>query len=159
MKEFKAGDNVYCPKLGGNIFTLKDAAKFNAAPYSLFIQLDDGRVRFTAHGQANEADCVPSLFHATPENHQRLSDLHSDIEFEKPKLKGVELAKKLCERGEVFFAMCSNDEMPLLDDNEAIFPVIQYCGDTAYSFETKNAVYKFVLPIEIVNNKVVEREE
>jgi hypothetical protein len=96
-EQFKAGDEVYCPKLGLKICTLEKGI-VNSYP----IRINE-RNSFSLEGKAVIVDSVQSIFHATPENKALLEALYK-CEFESPKLKGSDLTRKLLSEGK--HALC-----------------------------------------------------
>jgi len=81
MSKFKEGDLVYCPSQGTKIFTLYSGGGTHPQPLMLY----DGDIAlgvFNANGCDGEVD-VPKLFHATPENKEKLEALYG-VEFEPP---------------------------------------------------------------------------
>lgn len=82
MKElFKAGDKVYCPSLGREVYTVKKTV--DSETFTLSIEGHNRQVSFTCKGMFYSADVVPSIFHATEESRALLEKLYG-VEFEKP---------------------------------------------------------------------------
>lgn len=79
-QEFKAGDKVYCPSEQVQIYTLKAG---DCRTYPLVIEGDYSIKSFTLYGQRYSGDPMPSILHATPENHEMLCKLYG-VEFEAP---------------------------------------------------------------------------
>lgn len=81
IKEFKAGDKVYC--LGHDwetkIYTVELAA--SASHYPVAIETRD---TFTVEGKLYESSEVPSLVYATKENYDLLCKLFPNQAWEKP---------------------------------------------------------------------------
>lgn len=99
-RKFKAGDKVYFPALGGNIVELRENESGFAA-YALIAERC-GRYRsVNTLGREWSADAVPSIFHATPENHELLERLYG-IDFEKPPAKPTpkEIIEAMLKRGD-----------------------------------------------------------
>lgn len=92
---FKAGDEVYCPAMGEDIFVL-DIDSYHRASSEYPLSLRDST--FTTEGLRHTTDKVPYIFHATPENKDLLEALYK-CEFESPKLKGSDLTRKLLSEG------------------------------------------------------------
>lgn len=92
MEEFKVGDKVYCPKLGGGIYEL---LKNQNLLYPLGVEYHNA---CDCRGNINPNSKVPDVFHATLDNKAKLESLYG-IEFEEPKLTGSELTKKLLKDG------------------------------------------------------------
>ena len=102
-KEFKAGDFVYCPHIGTQIFALEDNDSVN---YPLcFTYYNDGgykvSITFTLDGMEAKEYKTPQIFHATPEMKAKLDDLYG-VEFEKPPVKPTskEIVKAYLDRGD-----------------------------------------------------------
>ena len=96
LNEFKAGDLVYCPTVSTNILRVY---QFQEDTTHLYIIRDldgDAKAAITQHGQLYNAHHAPSVFHATPENKEKLESLYGK-QFEVPKriLNGSELCKYL----------------------------------------------------------------
>ena len=87
-KEFKAGDLVYYPAQGTQVFQLEGNSSLY---YPLAITFydddgDEGFATFTLEGFLSKTHKAPLLFHATPEMKAKLEDLHG-VEFETPPSK------------------------------------------------------------------------
>lgn len=80
MNEFKVGDTVYCPSKTNRIHKLLD---WDDSHYTLGIRDNSFLMSFTQHGVAGIYSDMPSIFHATPENHELLTKLYG-VEFEVP---------------------------------------------------------------------------
>lgn len=81
---FEEKDKVYCPSQGTKIFTLYSGGGTHPQPLMLY----DGDIAlgvFNANGCDGEVD-VPKLFHATPENKEKLEALYG-VAFQKPPTK------------------------------------------------------------------------
>lgn len=79
-QEFKAGDKVYCPSEQVQIYTLRAN---DCGIYPLIIKCDSFIKSFTLYGHRYSGDPMPSILHATPENHELLCKLYG-VEFEAP---------------------------------------------------------------------------
>ena len=87
-KEFKAGDPVYFPAKGTQVFQLEG---YSGLYYPLAITFydddgDKGLVTFTLEGFLSKTHKAPLLFHATPEMKAKLEALYG-VEFETPPSK------------------------------------------------------------------------
>ena len=89
-QEFKAGDKVYYPNKQAQIYTLKERGSINyplaigdSINYPLVIESISSEPTFTPCGRIYMDDQLPSIFHATPENHELLCRLYG-TEFEPP---------------------------------------------------------------------------
>lgn len=81
---FKAGDKVYCPKIGGSIYTLTNYDRKFLAIY--FIPTANNCYLFSKHGydcSSYNRDYI-SIFHVTQENYELLSKLQPNTVFELP---------------------------------------------------------------------------
>lgn len=85
MSKFKAGDKVYCPKLSHKVVTLQETTE-NFGYYPLTVIKNGTTYCFTVDGKHNSLDEVPSLHHATEENHALLEKLYG-MKFEAPPIK------------------------------------------------------------------------
>lgn len=83
MNTFKVGDKVYFPERFKNIIALEEHLD---SQYPVSIMGTNVFDRFTLQGLSNVESILPSIFHATEENHRKLSELYG-IEFEKPSAK------------------------------------------------------------------------
>lgn len=82
MKTFKAGDLVYCPKIGTGVYTLeRSAGGESAVPYVLKIETVARVEAFTDHGYWFIGNAFPVIFKATEKNRKRLSKLYG-VEFD-----------------------------------------------------------------------------
>ena len=99
MSKFKAGDPVYYPQLGHNIYRLQPTT---SNPYPVKIYLGDKlEESFTGDGKLCEHDKAATLFHATPENQKKLEQLHGiKLEDTSPKPTSKEIIKMRLEKGE-----------------------------------------------------------
>ena len=82
---FKAGDLVYYPNRGTEIYKLQES---NRLDWPLEIQNDQIWSVFRSNGQANGLSDMTQIFHATEDNCYLLSKLY-DREFEKPRPRQV----------------------------------------------------------------------
>ncbi len=158
MKEFKAGDKVYYPTKSTKIYTLLKRDVGDG--YGLQIKDIGVTEIFDEEGDGILETRLPALIHATQRNYELLSELYPEYIFEKPTLRGTELAKKLCERGEKFWAVVGFK--PEYDPNNlvAIYCIAKYYANTNYPFHTVDGEdFKYAFPVNVINGKVVEREE
>lgn len=91
MKEFKAGDLVYYPDKGTQVFQLEPYS--GLGPFPVCICFDDGDdddepvvESFTSDGYLLSGHETPKIFHVTEENHALLEKLYGK-EFQKPPTK------------------------------------------------------------------------
>ena len=102
-EQFKAGDEVYCPRLGSIIYTVRtnDSTTFPIAALGITLK---------SNGIYHDKDKLSTIFHATPENKALLEALYK-CEFESPKLKGSDLTRKLLSEGKhvLCYVNCHDD--------------------------------------------------
>ena len=108
-KKFKVGDKVYCPMYGTSIlkvFRNTSGCNLDSHPFEIVVGGDD---MLTNDGKIIN-DVIPSIFHATPENHKALEILYGD-EFEKPsvKLTSREIIQAMLARGDKSVCCWVND--------------------------------------------------
>ena len=101
-KKFKVGDKVYCPMYGTSIlkvFRNTSGCNLDSHPLEIVVGGDD---ILTNDGKIIN-DVIPSIFHATPENHKALEQLYG-VEFEKPPVKPTsrEIIKATLARGDKY---------------------------------------------------------
>lgn len=85
-QKFKAGDKVYCPRLGSKIFTVRQEKDYHGMD-NLRVGVVGGRiVNFDSSGIANPLLCKGQqvVTHATTESYEMLSKLYPNTEFEAP---------------------------------------------------------------------------
>jgi len=104
---FKAGDEVYCPLLSKTIHKL---AVFSTSSSKTLLQHKHLTLSFYHNGKINQADDLPSIFHAKPEKQKQLEALYK-CDFESPKLKGSDLTRKLLSEGKhvLCYVNCHDD--------------------------------------------------
>ena len=147
---FKAGDEVYCPLLSKTIHKL---AVFSTSSSKTLLQHKHLTLSFYHNGKINQADDLPSIFHAKPEKQKQLEALYK-CDFESPKLKGSDLTKRLLSEGKHVLCYVSD-----LSDYSAIakkkFALLVHtlCGD--FSFEdTDGVAWKYAVPCNDYANLV-----
>lgn len=88
MSEFKVGDLVYFPKMTQKICVLSDGIPKYLTDRPLCIDglTENGnkRATFYCDGKQSKKHNGQSIFHATQENHELLSKLYPNVEFEQP---------------------------------------------------------------------------
>ncbi len=72
--KFKAGDNVLCPSIGNDIYTLEQIA--DPSTSRLAIRVTSGLHSFYSDGRNQPSDPLPLLFHDTPANRQSVLALY-----------------------------------------------------------------------------------
>ncbi len=163
---FKAGDKVYCPVIGNRVYALVS----HSDPKNVRLKLQEERraggyleheyMCFSSCGRSYLSGVV-CLHKANKENYERLSQMYPEMEFETPKhtLKGSELAEYLLSKGRVFFAHASDcDENSAIEDGDIfIFSELRN-GENSKFFSKQFGCYKYAVPVEIIDNKVVPME-
>lgn len=83
-REFKTGDKVYYPSKGTRVFTVSDSNSDSILPIAIY---EDQSLLclFNRYG-SRSSDVLPSIFHATPENQEKLEALYGR-KFEAPPVK------------------------------------------------------------------------
>lgn len=77
--KFKVGDKVYCPSASVKICTVKD---YSCDDGILGLPFGNTHVPFDEHGVSTMTQ-IPTVFHATAENHALLEQLYG-VKFEAP---------------------------------------------------------------------------
>ncbi len=104
MREFKAGDLVYCPNHSTKVLKVaKNNSDYNLDIYPLMVTVCDYVYTFTDSGKHSRTAKQPTLFHATPENHELLEKLYG-VEFEKSprEVLGNEIVQAMLARGDKY---------------------------------------------------------
>lgn len=126
MREFKAGDKVYCPRLGTKVYTLEGTVSvFAGYPFPVRITIDDKNYTYTKEGISFIGNECSDLFHATEENKVLLDQLYGTA-FEEP----------LTEEGTGWFDCCEGtgdeDDIGVVYTCMAGFPVnVDFFADLA----------------------------
>lgn len=144
---FKAGDKVYFPRQDNKIYTL-DCRE--SVDYPLFI--DELTTSVTIDGKYSTGDQNSSIFHATDENYQLLSQLYK-TEFEKPKkvLKGSDLTRHFLSEGKWVVCYISDE-----DDQAAmeylLSSLITQIDDDGNFVESDGTLWSYAVPIQIIES-------
>lgn len=104
MNKFKAGDLVYYPTMGTQVFQLDACRGRDCLPICIRFDGDEGAFEaFTSTGFVYLTDQLPKIFHATEENHALLEKLYGK-EFQKPPTKPTsrDIIKAMLERGDKY---------------------------------------------------------
>lgn len=146
MNKFKVGDKVYCPYYGTDIFEVQpNEWDEDLDKYPLMV----GARTFTVHGKNYDNRPLQDIFHATPENHERLEKLYG-VEFEKPPVKPTskEIIQAMLARGDKYVCCWLSDfeQIPTVDDT--CWCVVGY-KDGGYPFIASNgSVWKYATPFD-----------
>ena len=108
MSKFKAGDPVYYPQLGNDVYRLQPTT-FDTHPVKIYLG-DKLAELFTRDGKLLEHDKTATIFHATPKNRRLLEQLH-DVELESPPIKksNGETVKTLFQTGDNYIWCVEHD--------------------------------------------------
>lgn len=79
-QEFKVGDKVYYPSKSTKVHALHER---DEEGYALFFNHNNHVCSFKSNGIEWSDEIMPTIFHATPENHELLCKLYG-VEFEAP---------------------------------------------------------------------------
>lgn len=75
MRTFKVGDQVYCPMIGTEVYTLLESGN-SARPLRLPAGNDVGSILVGTDGTVYSREAVPSIFHADKKNYKLLCKLY-----------------------------------------------------------------------------------
>ncbi|MDP8173164.1 hypothetical protein QJU93_07310 [Pasteurella skyensis] len=157
-KTFKAGDRVYYPEYTNKICTLEEC-KTEETPLKILLNSSSS---YSGYNLLTEKGCngisnTQKIFFATEENYKLLSQLYSNIEFEKPKLKGSELAKKLAKDQYILAWVSDDSEKEARRDR--ICDVVKY-DSSCIQFITEELVeWEFAIPVNLTKEGTVEITE
>lgn len=146
-QEFKAGDKVYCPEISNTVHILTDIC-CKSKTYE--VRTSEGNyIHVDEYGRYGIESFNPTIFHATPENHELLCRLYG-MEFEPPpkRKEPREIIKAMLKAGydgvpcktdsKKYRFVCVNvSDDPYfpfvydsLDKNDAFSSAIPYCYQT-----------------------------
>ncbi|MDP8173664.1 hypothetical protein QJU93_09885 [Pasteurella skyensis] len=156
---FKVGDRVYLPSFTHIVCDLEHNKSIhcNIQPLEILLREENCilAIKLTKDGKMSD-NTNQIIFHATEKNHKLLSELHPNIDFEKPKskLKGTELAKKLAKDSYILaWTDCHSDEKAR---NHKIARVVKYNNITNH-FETElGHKWEYAVPAKLTKNGTVE---
>lgn len=148
MKEFKVGDKVYFPALGGNIVELRENESGFAA-YTLIAERCGQYRSMDTLGRERSVDAVPSIFHATPENHELLEKLYG-VEFEKPPTKptGNEIVQAMLARGDKYVPCWLSDGHQCPNSAQEIDFVTAIADDLSYVTTVTGFEWNYATPFD-----------
>lgn len=147
---FKAGDKVYFPKKSVKIYTLNE----HANDYPVEVQYGVSITSFTKHGKEFAFDDLPSIFHATKENCEKLSELYG-VQFEKPQ----SFLDKHLEKGSKVLCLIVKNlpaELPKciwnINSDQCTIDLIAFKQEDTYFNQHRVSVYEDIYPIAISSN-------
>lgn len=143
-KEFKAGDKVYYPNCGTEIYELQQGSSSDFP-----LEIKDIWQIFRRNGSTRMSD-MTQFFHATEENCELLSKLYG-VEFEKPELKPTPSAvvKKMLNAG-CAYVICN-----ILLPNKVVKDIIRGHEGIAFIGESDNYYYDEIVPLDSYTGKVI----
>lgn len=156
-QEFKAGDLVYYPKESAKIHTIRSR---NSESYQLVIEGDSFVHSFTLHGHYYADSQLPSIFHATHENHELLCKLYG-VEFEAPpKSKSPKEIIRLMKKAGHKFILCNaKDHNSDQWETVVAFGISSYCSPTSssdYMHDSFGSSYFEFYPINSKGQKIID---
>lgn len=156
MKKFKVGDKVYYPALGEKVYTLLE--NDDDVDYPLYVKRGGQPYSLTIKGFFRRIDKVPSILHATEENHALLEKLYG-VAFEKPPVKPepMEIIQAMILRGDKYVpCYVGDDEVLLYEDFELdfLFRINPY---DSHPFCGHRGSWKYALPVDLRTGEVITK--
>lgn len=151
--EFKAGDLVFeiDARNGVELITL-------SATISDTFNIRGSSICYLSDGRRGPYAEIPSLLHATPENHQALVTLYGEDAVPKLPVRGSELTKKLLEKQKYVLCLVSHisDDKARSVNPPKLRIVTGVDGDY---FNTPGGILaEFAVPIDMDGNEITEIE-
>lgn len=145
MREFKAGDKVYCPTFGPKVYTAASGFDGSDPHYPITVSGDT----FSVEGKLYARDLVGRLIHATPENHELLEKLYG-VEFEKPPRlpTGNEVIQAMLARGDKYVPCWVSDGNPRPNSRHELEFVVSVALDLSYVTTSGNVEWNFATPFD-----------
>lgn len=114
MSKFKAGDFVYYPARGTQVFQLEDCSVFENYPICIYFDLADKGCKFetfTPEGYAHLNHEMPQIWHATQGNHAKLEDFYGE-RFERPPAPTTSpaIVREMLDRGDYVVPCWTSNE-------------------------------------------------
>lgn len=152
---FKAGDLVYYPNRGTEIYELQES---NSLDFLLEIKNSSTWTIFHSNGKTNGLSDMIQLFHATEENCELLSKLYG-IEFEKPRPTPKQVIKHLLRTHEYVACYTSDsNETPSPDDVKKFITHI-HNGATLPFVDAELDEWRYAIPFDIKTGEVITEIE
>lgn len=150
---FKAGDLVYYPSCGTEIYKLQESNHLN---FPLEIKHGQIWVLFRSDGKANSLSDMIQLFHATEENCYLLSKLYG-IGFEKPRTRQV--VEHLLKTHKYVACYTSDfDETPSPDSVKNFITHIHDSATLPFVDDECN-MWRYAVPFDIKTGEVITEIE
>ena len=144
MREFKTGDKVYYPFRSTKVLTIHER---NSPDYPMLVS--EHTSSFTIDGKSYIEDILPSIFHATPENHTLLEQLYG-VEFEAPPVKPTsrEIVQAMLKMGEKYVCCWVSDfEETPTSENEWAY-ISEYVDDSYPFTMPSDSGWKYATPFD-----------
>lgn len=142
---FKAGDLVYYPNHGTEIYKLQES---NRLDFPLEIKNGSTWTIFRSNGKANSLSDMTQIFHATEDNCHLLSRLYG-VEFEKPRPTPAAIVKKMLNDGYTY-VICN-----ILLPKGVVKDIVRDYDDNLFFGEYGNYDYDQVIPLGSYTGKVI----
>ena len=143
MSKFKVGDKVYCPIFSaGKIYPL--TCNKGSVLNKPVIHGGVGR-SLTEDGFYDFDEKAPRIFHATKENHELLSKLYPEIQFELPPLTSNEIVQNMLKEGKPVMCYLSDDSYDMAVFKGIYGLVSSYDADEG--FEVAGEFWQYVVPM------------
>lgn len=162
MKKFKAGDKVYCPRLGREVFTVLENIEGTKFPLSVY--KGDKGLSFTLEGFFYSTDPTPTIIHATEENHALLEQLYG-TEFEKPPVvpTPMEIIQALLKHNKYVPCLVSDEdyEKDIIkrfnanSDDTVIDCITQLLDGYNSGYKGTNHNWKYAVPFDVKTGEVI----
>ena len=138
MSKFKVGDKVYYPSNCGIVFTVEDSK-------NVFYPLMVDQTCIKESGLLQSGDRGAIVFHATKENHELLSKLYPEIEFELPPLTNNEIVQNMLKEGKPVMCYLSDDSYDMAVFKGVYGLVASYDADEG--FDAGGSFWQYVVPM------------
>ena len=138
MSKFKVGDKVYYPSNCGIVFAVEDSEN---SVYQLMVD----QTCVTGSGLLKLGDRGAIVFHATKENHELLSKLYPEIQFELPPLTNNEIVQHILKDGKPVMCYLSDDSYDMAVFKGIYGLVASYDADEG--FDAGGSFWQYVVPM------------
>ena len=158
MSKFKAGDLVYYPNMGGEVFKLKGSLGSDTYPVCIYLDYGDDYkvIPFTSTGFMSATYKLPQIFHATPEMKAKLEEFYG-VEFKEPPPKPTSSeiikAKLVIEKLPVPCWVSNTNEQPSSSD-KWVFIERVLDGDRSF-LGTEYCRWKFATPFNYATGQPI----
>ncbi|OOS05981.1 hypothetical protein SAMN02745664_10219 [Moraxella cuniculi DSM 21768] len=163
MKKFKAGDKVYCPSLGREVYKVLENLS-GGTDFPLCVHKGVKELTLTLEGFYYPTDPLLTILHATEENHALLEKLYG-VEFEKPPAKPEPRAiiAALLEHNKYVPCLvsdkdCEKDIIKRFNansDDKVIDCITQLLGDYNSGYKGVDYRWKYAVPFDIKTGEVI----